>query len=102
MTLPALADYAERYAVIAQQAGLKFAPDKVAADLVVGRTRTGDATTEFGALGKPVLADFTPVDVQDRQTLRCPVASLVGGLRRRCGQDAAAVAQRPTWRGRPR
>ncbi|HCT76936.1 MAG TPA: hypothetical protein DGG94_07660 [Micromonosporaceae bacterium] len=60
LALEALADYAERYAVIAKQAGLKFVPG----DLVVVDRAPGDATTEFGALSKPVPADFTTVDAK--------------------------------------
>jgi hypothetical protein len=48
--LEALASYAERYAPVAEQAGITF-PDRVAERFDVVTRVTGDATTDFGAPG---------------------------------------------------
>ncbi|MFC6080547.1 hypothetical protein [Sphaerisporangium aureirubrum] len=64
--LDALADYVPRYRVIAERAGLSFAPD---AFTVVDRV-PGDSTTDFGAISAIPPADTAPVDaaVAERDT----------------------------------
>ncbi|GIF96487.1 hypothetical protein [Catellatospora citrea] len=61
--LAALTSYAERYAVVAQQAKIPFEPGDVR---VVERVR-GGTTTDFGAPEQPASADFGPRDQETAQ-----------------------------------
>jgi hypothetical protein len=57
--LEALADYAERYAVVADEAGKRFA--RTAGDLTVVERVPGNATTSFGAPGVVPRLDREPL-----------------------------------------
>jgi hypothetical protein len=59
--LDALAEYAQRYAVVADRAGVRF-PSTVAKAFDVRERVTGDATTDFGAPGAVAADDARPVD----------------------------------------
>lgn len=59
----ALTSYAERYAVVAEQAKIPFEPGDVR---VVERVR-GGSTTDFGAPEQPAGADFAPRDADTAQ-----------------------------------
>ncbi len=56
--LEALATYADRYRRVPEGAGVRF-PRSVAKSLEVVERIAGDATTNFGAPGKPAAADAT-------------------------------------------
>jgi len=60
LALEALEAYAERYAEVADQAGVRFPKSAGAAFEVVERAR-GDATTDFGAPGKIAKGDAEPL-----------------------------------------
>jgi hypothetical protein len=59
LALEALAEYAPRYAEVAKRARIAF-PGGTDFDVV--QRVTGDATTDFGAPGKPATVDSEPVD----------------------------------------
>ncbi len=59
--LQALAEHAERYAVVAAQAGLSFAPGEYT---IIERVR-GTATTDFGAPDVPTAAERQPLTSAD-------------------------------------
>ncbi|WP_155372744.1 hypothetical protein [Catellatospora vulcania] len=61
--LAALTSYAQRYAVVAEQAKIPFEPGDVR---VVERVR-GGSTTDFGAPERPATADFAPRDADTAQ-----------------------------------
>jgi hypothetical protein len=63
LALGALEDYAPRYAVIAERAGLAFAPG---APAVVERVK-GDMTTDFGAPSAIPEIDAEPVDASEAE-----------------------------------
>lgn len=63
LALETLADYAPRYRVIAERAGLDFDP----ADAVVVERVPGSATIDFGAPGAIPTADAEPLDAQAAQ-----------------------------------
>src|SRR6266511_5404905 len=60
LALEALADYAPRYAVVAERAGLAF-PATAGDELRVVEQVAGSATTDFGALDRVVSSDTDPV-----------------------------------------
>lgn len=59
--LETLVDYASRYRVIAERAGLEFAPGD---PMVVARVK-GDSTTDFGAISAIPDSDREPVDAAE-------------------------------------
>jgi hypothetical protein len=66
LALEALASYEERYAAVAAEAGVAFKPG----EFVVVQRVPGDATTDFGAPGKPAQADFAPYSPSEVDLLR--------------------------------
>src|SRR5919206_1355121 len=66
--LEALAEYAPRYAVVAQEAGIRF-PRNVADTFNVVERVTGDASTDFGVIGKVPAADSAPVSAAEARRL---------------------------------
>jgi hypothetical protein len=64
--LEALAEYEQRYAVVAAEAGLTFKPD----EFVVVQRVPGNTTTDFGAPDKPVEADFGPFALSEVDLLQ--------------------------------
>ncbi|WP_169982341.1 hypothetical protein [Microbispora sp. H10836] len=78
--LDALAEYAPRYRVIAERAGLDFAPGDPA---VVERVK-GDSTTDFGAIS--AVPDF------DREPVDAPEAARTAALARAAWAVFAEVA----------
>jgi hypothetical protein len=61
--LQALADYAQRYAAVAERAGIAF-PAHAADELRVVERLPGSATTDFGAPGAVASADAEPVGAE--------------------------------------
>lgn len=61
LALEALADYAPRYAVVAERAGIAF-PTTAGDELRVVEQVPGSATTDFGAPDRVVPSDADPVD----------------------------------------
>ena len=70
--LGTLLAYAERYAPVAERAGLSF-PEPLGATHVVQRVK-GSGTTDFGAPGHPADVDAEPVDSEEAER----EAALVG------------------------
>ena len=58
--LDALAAYVERYRPVTEAAGVRF-PKSAAEDFEVIERVTGDATTDFGAPGRTIASDATPL-----------------------------------------
>jgi len=90
--LAALADHAERYAIVAAEAGIPFAPGKYS---VVERA-PGTATTDFGAPDRAAKADLEPLSSADaRRTVALVAAAWVI-------LDRVAAAAPPSLRKGPR
>ncbi|HLH47676.1 MAG TPA: hypothetical protein VKV25_10975 [Acidimicrobiales bacterium] len=87
--LEALAAYAPRYAVVAESG---FAPGALR---VVGRVG-GDATTDFGAPGRPGPWDDVPMDAAEAERQAALLAAAWRAF------DAAAAASPPVLRKGPR
>lgn len=66
--LEALAAYAPRYAVVAEEAALRF-PSRLAQSFEVVERLPGSATTDFGALDKPVSRDSEPLTGKQAERL---------------------------------
>jgi hypothetical protein len=58
--LDTLGDYAPRYAIVAVEAGIKF-PKKAGDAFDIVERLPGDASTDFGVIGKPVATDSQPL-----------------------------------------
>ncbi len=71
--LEALATYAPRYRPVAEEAGARF-PKSAAGKFDVVERVPGDATTDFGAPGRPAAADAQPLTKAQAERL----ATLVG------------------------
>jgi hypothetical protein len=91
--LAALADYADRYAPVAAQAGLLFVP---AAPLEVVEVVTGNATTDFGAPAVMPELDLVPTTAAEANRLALLVAATWSAL------DDVVAAAPPTLRKGPR
>jgi hypothetical protein len=66
--LERLAEYAPRYAVVAEEAGVKF-PRRASDSLAVVERVEGSATTDFGAPGTPPKRDAEPASAAEAKRL---------------------------------
>ena len=95
--LPALADYAPRYAEVVRGTGVAFRPPTAASGLEVVEQLTGDATTDFGAPSIAPSADRDPVDARQLARLRTLLEACWAALDR-----AAEAAEGAELRKGPR
>jgi len=98
--LDALADYAPRYAVVAELAGIAFPAEP--GDLVVVERLQGSGMTDFGAPGKVAAADAAPLTAEQAERLAALVAASWVVLDRAAAGAPAELRKGPRGGGRDR
>lgn len=99
--LAALADYAERYRPVTEEAGLTF-PTTVADSFDVVERVTGDATTDFGAPGVAATADGEALTKAQAERLATLVEAAWSVLDRVVAVSPADLRKGPRGGGRDR
>ena len=99
--LEALAGYAERYRLVAEEAGVRFPTSAGDAFDVVERVK-GDATTDFGAPHIPAGADSTPLTKAQAERLAGLVAATWTVFDEVVKASPAALRKGPRGGGRDR
>ena len=99
--LEALASYAERYRPVAEEAGARF-PKSVADGIEVVERVAGDATTDFGAPGKPAEADGRPLTKAQAERLATLVEAALSVFDRVVAAAPAELRRGPRGGGRDR
>jgi hypothetical protein len=97
--LEALAAYADRYSVVAQEAGLKL-PAKV--DFEVAERLPGNATTDFGAPGGVAKRDGEPVGRREAEKMVALLAAAWRVFDRVAAKAPAQLRKGPRGGGRDR
>ena len=99
--LDALAAYAARYRPVAEAAGVRF-PASAGAGLEVVERVAGDATTDFGAPGRPAAADAAPLTRAQAARLASLVEAAWTVFERVAGAAPAELRKGPRGGGRDR
>jgi hypothetical protein len=99
--LEALADYAERYRPVADEAGVRF-PRSAGNDFEIVERRKGDTTTDFGAPHIPAGADSTPLTKAQAERLATLVAATWTAFDRVVKASPAELRKGPRGGGRNR
>ena len=99
--LAALADYAERYRPVAEEAGVRF-PKSAGHDFDIVERVKGDTTTDFGAPHIPADADATPLTKAQAERLASLVAATWTVFDRVVKASPAELRKGPRGGGRDR
>jgi hypothetical protein len=99
--LEALAEYAPRYAVVAQEAGVRF-PRNVADVFDVVERVPGDASTDFGVIGKVPAADSAPVSAATARRLATLLRAAWTVFDKTVAETPAELRKGPRGGGRDR
>jgi hypothetical protein len=101
LALQTLADYAPRYAPVAELAGIPF-PATAGDDFEVVERLPGSATTDFGAIDKAAGADAEPLDAAEAERLTALVTASWVMLDRVVATSPAELRKGPRGGGRDR
>jgi hypothetical protein len=99
--LEMLADYASRYATVAERAGLKL-PVRSAADFEVVERVTGTMTTDFGAPDVPISLDLRPVSAAEAKRMAALLSAAWDELDEVAARSPASLRKGPRGGGRDR
>lgn len=97
----ALEEYAPRYRVVTERAGLAF-PARLATDFDVVARVPGSATTDFGVIGAPAPTDAEPIRAAESRRLRSLVRAAWEVFDEVAAQSPAELRKGPRGGGRDR
>lgn len=101
LALKTLAEYARRYGVVTEDAGIDFDADALGPMEVVDRV-PGSASTDFGAPGEVARVDLAPVDAGEADRLASVVAASWRVFDRVVASAPAELRKGPRGGGRDR